>query len=54
MTCNTSAVAVCCSDVDFGQFGQQPRILHSDDRLVGEGAHQFDLPLGERLDPFPR
>ena len=36
------------------QFAEQPRILHRDDRLVGKGAHQFDLPLGERLDPIPR
>ncbi len=35
------------------QFAEQPRILHRDDRLVGKGAHQFDLPLGERLDPQP-
>ena len=35
------------------QFGEQPRILHRDDRLVGKGAHQFDLPLGEQLDPLP-
>jgi len=35
------------------QFAEQPRILHRDDRLIGEGAHQFDLPLGERLDPIP-
>ena len=33
----------------LAQFGQQPRILDRDHRLVGEGAHQFDLPLGERL-----
>jgi hypothetical protein len=36
------------------QFGKQPRILHRDDRLVGKGADQLDLPLSERLDPFPR
>ena len=36
------------------QFTEQPRVLDRDDRLVGKGAHQFDLPLGERLDPFPR
>ena len=35
----------------LAQFGQQPRILDSDDRLVGKGAHQLDLPLCERLDP---
>jgi hypothetical protein len=33
------------------RLGQEPRILHRDDRLVGKGAHQLDLPLGERLDP---
>jgi hypothetical protein len=27
---------------------EQPRVLHRDDRLVGKGAHQLDLPLGER------
>ena len=36
------------------QFAKQPRVLHRDDRLVGKGAHQFDLPLAERRDPFPR
>ena len=35
------------------QFAEQPRILHRDDGLVGKSAHQFDLPLGERLDPLP-
>ena len=33
------------------QFAKQPRVLHRDDRLIGKGAHQLDLPLGERLDP---
>src|SRR5262249_40019703 len=32
------------------QFTQQPRILHRDDSLIGEGLHQFDLLVGERLD----
>ena len=36
----------------LAQFGQQPRILDRDDRLVGEGADQLDLPLAERLDPM--
>jgi len=36
------------------QFAEQPRILHRNDRLVGKGAHQFDLPLGEQFDPLPR
>ena len=53
MTCNTSAVAVCCSS-ELAQFGQQPRILDRDDRLVGKGAHQLDLPLGEWLRPAAR
>jgi hypothetical protein len=35
------------------QFAEQPRVLDRDDRLVGKGAHQFDLPLAERLDAFP-
>ena len=35
------------------QFAQEPRILHRDDRLVGKGTHQLDLPFGERLDPPP-
>jgi hypothetical protein len=30
------------------QFAEQPRILHRNDRLVGKGAHQFDLPLSKR------
>jgi len=38
----------------LAQFGQQPRILDRDHRLVGEGAHQIDLPPSERLDPFAR
>jgi hypothetical protein len=35
------------------QFAEQPRVLHRDDRLVGKGAHQFDLPLSERSHPLP-
>src|SRR5215471_8423908 len=35
------------------QFGEEPRVFDRDDRLVGKGAHQFDLPFGERLDPLP-
>src|SRR6516164_1990547 len=60
MTLSTSLVAVWYSSdsarsrVRGLQFGEQPRILHRDDRLVGKGAHQFDLPLGERLHSIPR
>jgi hypothetical protein len=32
------------------QFPEQPGILQSNHRLVGKGAHQFDLPLGKRPD----
>src|SRR6516165_2235541 len=35
------------------QLAEQPRILDRDDRLVGKGAHQLDLPLSEQFDPFP-
>ena len=34
-------------------FRQQPRVLDSGDRLIGEGADKFDLPIDERLDPAP-
>src|SRR6516164_8216190 len=40
MTCNTSAVAVCCS--------KAPRVLHCDDRLRREVLQQSDLFFGER------
>src|SRR5262249_41044491 len=35
------------------QFTEQPRVLHRDDRLVGKGTHQLDLPLRERPNPLP-
>jgi hypothetical protein len=31
------------------QFAEQPHILDRDNRLIGKGADQFDLPFGERL-----
>ena len=34
-------------------FSQQPRVLDCDDRLIGKGRNQFDLPLGVRLNPLP-
>ena len=54
MTLSTSAVAVCCcNDSDRSRcapyFVEQPRILDSDHRLVGEGGHQLYLLFGERL-----
>src|SRR5262250_2444839 len=60
MALSTSLVAVWYSSDSSEvaraglQFAEQPRILHRDDRLVGKGANQFDLPFGERLDPLPR
>ena len=35
-------------------LGDQPRILDRDHRLIGEGADEFDLPVGKRLDPLAR
>ena len=31
----------------------QPRVLDRDHGLIGEGADEFDLPVGEWLDPAP-
>ena len=45
MTCNTSAVAVCCSSL-----GQQPSVLYRDHRLCGEILQQCDLLVRERSD----
>jgi hypothetical protein len=39
--------------VDEGVEIEQPRILDRDDRLIGKGAHQFDLPIGIRLHSLP-
>jgi hypothetical protein len=47
MTCNTSAVAVCWSNAS-PRLGDQPRILHRDDRLRGEVFEQRDLLIRER------
>jgi hypothetical protein len=49
MTCNTSAVAVCCSS-PFTRLGQEPRVLDRDHRLRREVLQQRDLLLGERPD----
>ncbi len=50
MTCNTSAVAVCCSKIAPARvhFGDQPRILDRDHRLRREILQQRDLLVGER------
>ena len=47
MTCNTSAVAVCCSSASRVSV-MQPRVLHRDDRLRREVLQQRDLLVGER------
>ena len=49
MTCNTSAVAVCCSSASRVSV-DQPRVLHRDDRLRREVLQQRDLLVGERAD----
>ena len=51
MTCNTSAVAVCCSSASRC-LGQQPRVLHGDHRLRGEVLQQRYLP-SRRTDALP-
>src|SRR5215469_90558 len=48
MTLSTSLVAVWYSSDSW-----KSRVLDRDDRLVGKGAYQFDLPFVKRLDPFP-
>ena len=46
MTSNTSDVAVCCCERfgqivgTFSQFLEEPRVLDSDDGLIGEILHQ--------------
>ena len=46
MTCNTSAVAVCCSRASRC-LGHQSRVLHRDHRLSGEVLQQRDLLVGK-------
>ena len=58
MTLSTSAVAVCCcSDSEILgarlHLVKQADVLDGDHRLVGEGRHQIDLPVGERQDGRP-
>src|SRR5215467_5373446 len=36
----------------FAGLGQKSRVLDGYDRLVGEGAHELDLPFCERLHPL--
>ena len=47
MTCNTSAVAVCCSSASRVSVNE-PRILHRDDRLCREVLQQRDLLVEKR------
>ena len=35
-------------------FGDQARVLDRDHRLIGEGADELDLPVGEWLNPLAR
>src|SRR6516164_518207 len=34
----------------LARLSDQPRVFHRNDRLVGKGAEELDLPFGERLD----
>jgi hypothetical protein len=34
----------------LAQFSEQPDVLDRNDGLIGEGSHEIDLRLGERLD----
>ena len=47
MTCNTSAVAVCCSNASRVSV-EESRVLHRDDRLRREILQKRDLLIGER------
>jgi hypothetical protein len=38
----------------FPGLGDQPRVLQRDNGLVGKGADEFDLPVGEGLHPLSR
>src|SRR5262249_26896884 len=38
----------------FARLGQQSRILHCNHSLVGKGANQLDLTIGERFDTMTR
>jgi hypothetical protein len=41
MTCNTSAIAVCCSKAS--RLGEEPRVLHRDHRLRREVLQWCDF-----------
>ena len=47
MTCNTSAVAVCCSNASRVSVNK-PRVLHRDDRLRREVLDERDFLVTER------
>src|SRR5215467_13047448 len=38
----------------LARLAQKPRILDRDDRLIGEGSDQFDLPLAKWINPLTR
>jgi hypothetical protein len=46
----------CCGLLlqGFARLADQPRVLHRDDRLIGKGSNEFDLPIAERFDPLAR
>jgi len=53
MTLSTSAVAVCCCSDSRSSFSK-PRILDSDDSLIGEGFERRVLLVRERSGRAPR
>ena len=54
MTCNTSAVAVCCANASLrGPVAEEPGVFKGDCGLVGEGLEDRDLGIGDRPDLAP-
>src|ERR1700751_3225041 len=60
LTARSTSSSACSSPTERvsssvrGCNSPRPRVLDRDHRLVGKGAHQFDLPLGVWLYSFPR
>ena len=46
-------MAVCRSSASLVSV-EEPHVLDGDDRLVGEGLEERDLPFGERADLVPQ
>src|SRR4051812_21929346 len=48
-----TAVEVCHFFGALPKLAEKPSVLDRDHRLVGERAHQLDLPVGKGLDAMP-